>query len=220
MKYGHPFGWTQGLRYNANQATSSYQALQVVLEKRYSAGVQLTAHYTWSKALTHESYYFFINPRVGWGPSYYNRPQAFVLAGNWDLPFGKNRSVGANVPGWVNQVIGGFALNGSLTWQTGLPFSPSYASCSTDNDLGICFLNKTAATPELSSGSLDPIAHKVKFFTASPYVLGGGNPNTFGAFARPAAGTFGNAGRDSLFGPSLFNTDLSVAKSFNFTETV
>jgi len=218
VKYGHPFGWTQGLRYNANQATSSYQALQVMLEKRYSAGVQLTAHYTWSKALTHESYYFFINPRVGWGPSYYNRPQAFVLAGNWDLPFGKNRSVGASVPGWVNQVIGGFALNGSLTWQTGLPFSPSYASCSADNDLGICFLNKTAVTPELSSGSLDPIAHKVKFFTASPYVLGGGNPNTFGAFARPAAGTFGNAGRDSLFGPNLFNTDLSVAKSFNFTE--
>ena len=30
-----------GLRYNANQATSSYQALQVMLEKRYSAGVQL-----------------------------------------------------------------------------------------------------------------------------------------------------------------------------------
>ena len=33
-----------------------------------------------------------------------------------------------------------------------------------------------------------------------------------------ATGTFGNAGRDSLFGPSLFNMDLSVAKSFNFTE--
>lgn len=218
VKYGHPFGWTQGLRYNANQATSSYQALQVVLEKRYSAGVQLTAHYTWSKALTHESYYFFINPRVGYGPSYYNRPQAFVLSGNWDLPFGKGKLVGGSVPGWVNQAIGGFALNGSLTWQQGLPFSPSYASCNADNDLGICFLNKTGVTPELSRGSLDPIAHKVKFFTPSPYLLGGGNPSSFGAFARPAAGTFGNAGRDSLSGPGLFNTDLSVAKSFNFTE--
>jgi hypothetical protein len=146
VKYGHPFGWTQGLRYNANQATSSYQALQVILEKRYSAGVQLTAHCTWSKALTHESYYFFINPRVGYGPSYYNRPQAFVLAGNWDLPFGKGKLIGGGVPGWPNHVIGGFALNGSLTWQQGLPFTPSYASCSADNDLGICFLNKTGAT--------------------------------------------------------------------------
>jgi hypothetical protein len=92
------------------------------------------------------------------------------------------------------------------------------ASCSADNDLDICFLNKTGANPELSRGSLDPIAHKLKFFNSSPYVLGGGNPDTFGAFARPATGTFGNSGRDWLSGPGLFNADISVAKSFNFTE--
>ena len=220
VKYGHPFMWTQGLRYNANQATSSYQALQVLMEKRYSTGVQFIAHYTWSKALTHESYYFFIDPRVGRGPSYYNRPQAFVLSGNWDLPLGKGKMIGGNVPGWVNQVIGGFALNGALTWQQGLPFTTSYANCGTDNDLGVCYLNKTGSSVGLGRGSLDPIAHKVKYFNASPYTLGGGNPDSFGPFARPAIGTFGNSGRDSLTGPGLFNTDMSVAKSFNFTESL
>jgi hypothetical protein len=58
----------------------------------------------------------------------------------------------------------------------------------------------------------------LKFFNSSPYVLGGGNPDTFGAFARPATGTFGSSGRDWLSGSGLFNADLSVAKSFNFTE--
>ncbi|MGI8772934.1 MAG: TonB-dependent receptor domain-containing protein [Acidobacteriaceae bacterium] len=214
--YGHPFGWIQGIRYNANQATSSYQALQVVLDKRYAAGVQFIAHYTWSRALTHESYYFFLNPRVGYGPSYYNRPQAFVMSGNWDLPIGRNKAFASNVPGWVNQVIGGFAVNGALTWQSGLPFSLSYANCATDNDLNICFLNHTNADYQLHAGSLDPINHKVSYFTPVPHTLGVNE--TFGPYARPAVGTFGNLGRNSLIGPSLFNTDLAVAKSFNLTE--
>jgi len=32
VPFGHPFGWTQSLRYNANKATSKYNALQVKLE--------------------------------------------------------------------------------------------------------------------------------------------------------------------------------------------
>src|SRR5579883_2011315 len=221
LTFGKPFGWTQSLRYNANQATSSYQALQVKLEKRYSNGLQFLTHYTWSRALAHESYYFAINPRVGWGPSYYNRPNAFVFAGNWDLPFGRNKAIGSGAPGWVNQIIGGFALNGALTWEQGLPFTPSYTNCGADNDLGICYLNRTGASFNLGSGSLDPVAHKVRYFTPSPYALQSSGPqSSFGAFSRPAVGTFGNVGRNSYFGPGLFNTDLSLAKSFDIREGV
>jgi Carboxypeptidase regulatory-like domain/TonB dependent receptor len=221
VNFGAPFFWTQSLRYNINAATSSYQALQVKLEKSYSNGVQLLAHYTWSRALAHESYYFAINPRVGWGPSYYNRPNAFVVAGVWDLPFGRNKAIGSDVPGWVNQIIGGFTLNGTLTWQQGLPFTPNYANCGTDNDLGICFLNRTGQSLNQHAGSLDPVAHKVKYFTPSPYVLQSSGPqSSFGAFSRPAIGTFGNVGRDSYFGPNYFNTDLAIAKSFNLREGI
>ncbi|MEO8724995.1 MAG: TonB-dependent receptor [Acidobacteriaceae bacterium] len=219
VKYGSPFGWTQGLRYNANQATSSYQALQVVFEKRFSSGLQFLSHYTWSKALTHESYYFFIDPRVGYGNSYYNRPHAFIFAGNWDLPFGRGKAYGNGAPGWLNAVIGGFALNGALTWQSGLPFTPGYSQCGTDNDLGICYLNKTGGSFDLSAGSLNPVTHKVQYFTPAPYVLTStGSTASFGAFSRPAAGTFGNIGRDSYYNPGLVNVDLSLAKTFNLTE--
>ncbi len=219
VTYGQPFGWEQDIRYNANEATSSYAALQARLEKRFSNGLQFLTHYTWSRATAHESYYFFIDPRVGYGPSYYNRRNAFVLAGTYELPFGKGKMFGANVPGWVDQTIGGFTLNGTLTWQEGLPYTPGYQNSSQDNDI-VGFLNKTGSSFNQHAGKLDPITHKVKYFDASPYVLQpAGQPNSsFGPYARPAIGTFGNIGRDQLIGPGLIDSDLSLAKSFHLAE--
>lgn len=217
--YGAPFGWTQSLRYNNNEATSSYNALQVKLEKRFSHGFQLLSHYTWSKAMSHESYYFAIDPRVGYGASYYNRPQAFVLAGNWDLPFGRGKAFGGDVPKWLDYVIGGWATNGTLTIQSGLPYTPSYALCNSDQDLGICRPSHSGNAYNLGAGSFDPVTHSVQYFTPSPYELGT-TSNSFGPYVRPAVGTFGNINRDSLYGPGYWNTDLSVAKRFPLAESV
>jgi hypothetical protein len=220
VTFGHAFGWEQDLRYNANEATTSYQALQVVVEKRFSQGLQFLSHYTWSRAMAHESYYFFIDPRVGYGSSYYNRRNAFVFAGNYDLPFGKGKMIGSNVKGWVNEIIGGFALNGNVSIQSGLPYTPGYALSSSDNDV-VGFLNHTNAGFNLHSGSLNPVTHKVQYFTPSPYVLQSSGPqNSFDAYSRPAVGTFGNLGRDTLFQPGLWNADLALAKSFNLTERI
>jgi hypothetical protein len=220
VKYGQPFGWEQDLRYNANEATSSYNALQVRLDKRFSGGLQFLSHYTWSKALTHESYYFFIDPRIGKGPSYYNRPQVFVFAGNYDLPFGKGRKFGSNTSPWVSRLIGGFSLNGSFTWQDGLPWTPGYQNSGQDNDV-IGFLNRTGSGGfPTHVGKFDPVTHKVPFFTPSPFVLQppGQANNSFGPYARPLVGTFGNIGRDSVLGPGYINTDLSASKTISLRE--
>jgi hypothetical protein len=40
------------------------------------------------------------------------------------------------------------------------------------------------------------------------------------AFSRPAPGTYGNLGRNTLTGPGLFNTDASLAKTFKPTERI
>ncbi len=226
VNYGAPYLWTQSLRYNFNEATSSYNALQVKLEKRFTHGVQFLSHYTWSRAMSHESYYFAIDPRVGYGASYYNRPQAFVLAGNWDLPVGKGRSFVKDAPRWLDYLIGGYALNGALTVESGLPYTPGYALCSSDNDLGICRPNTNGSAYVVGAGKFDPITHSVPYFTPAPYELGGSCPgdpggvcpSSFGPYVRPAVGTFGNIERDSLYGPGLVNTDLSLAKKFAITE--
>ncbi len=224
VNYGAPFGWEQDLRYNANLATSSYQALQVKLDKRFSSGLQFLSHYTWSKALAHESDYFFNDARADYGNSYYNRRHVFVFTGNYDLPFGRNRAFAAGAPGWLNQIIGGFAINGALTLQSGLPFTPTYANCSQDEDIdgvggSLCRPHKTGASPQIHTGSYDPIARKVQYFPTAPGapLLNG---QIFGAFQRPQVGVFGNYGRDSLWGPGYFNTDFSVAKSFHLTEAL
>ena len=221
VTYGAPFMWTQDLRYNANQATSSYNALQVKVDKRFSNGLQFLSHYTWSKALTHESYYFFIDPHVGYGPSYYNRPQAFVFAGNYDLPFGKGKLVGGGASRWVDRLIGGYALNGNFTWQSGLPWTPGYSLSGSDNDV-IGFLDRTGESLHTSIGSLNKATHKVQFFTPSPNLLDvpGTANNSFGAFARPAFGTFGNIGRDSFSGPGYIDTDLSISKTIPIKESL
>lgn len=183
------------------------------------------ANYTWSKARAHESDYYFNNQRADYGNSYYNRPQAFILDGNWNLPFGHNQAIGSNAPRWVNQVIGGFALNGDLSWQAGLPFTPSYSLCTADQDIdgqggSLCRPNHAAAGESygLGAGSFNPLNHSVPYF--APVALMATNGQISGPYMRPQVGTFGDIERDSLFGPGLIDVDASVAKSFQLPKNV
>lgn len=224
VPFGVPHGWTQSFRYNANQATTKYNALQVIFQKRFSQGFQILSHYTWSQARANESDYFFINSKADFGNSYYNRRNVFVFTGNWDLPFGKGKAVAANAPGFVNQLIGGFSLNGTWTWEGGLPFTPSYSLCTQDQDIdgqggSMCRPNAVgsgAAAATLHAGSFDPVAHQVQYFTPVPTLAFAGDVE--GPYERPSPGTFGDMQRNSLWGPGLINVDAAVSKKFFLTE--
>lgn len=221
VQYGSPFGWTQSLRYNANEATTRYDALQVVFEKRFSQGFQLMANYTWSNARANESDYFFNNSRADYGNSYYNRRNVFVANGNWDLPFGQKRLIGANAPGWVNEIIGGFSINGVVTAEGGLPFTPSYSLCGDDEDIDgqggtLCRPNQVSRAFGFGKRAFNPTTHAREFFPEVPLLTTNGQVS--GAYQRPQAGTFGSIERDSFFGPGLLDTDASVAKKFALTE--
>ena len=222
-----PHGWTQRVDYMANLADNSYDALQVVVNKRFSSGLQFLSSYTWSHALGHESYEFLIDSKIGRGNGYYNRRQQFLFAGNYDLPFGRDKLIGSGVPGWVNQIIGGFQLNGTVTIDGGIPFNTNYSGCSNDNDVGhndnACFLNKVSGGSfGIHKGSYHAQGRYVPYIKPSPYVLQPpGQPNnSFGAYSRPAAATWGNIGRDALWGPGLTNVDASLAKNFTLHENL
>ena len=177
VKYGAPYGWEQRVDYMANQATGSYQALQVVFNKRFADGLQFLSNYTWSHALGHESYQFLIDPKIGRGNGYYNRRHAFNFAGTYDLPFGRDKKFGSTLSGWKNQVVGGWQLNASWMLDGGLPFTTQYANCSNDNDQCTGFLNKVAKFAP-NKGSYNPMTNSVKYFDPSPYVLSSPNdPN-------------------------------------------
>lgn len=228
VKFGAVHQWQQSFRYNANQATTKYNALQVVLEQRFSHGLQFQANYTWSQSRANESDYFFMDSRADYGNSYYNRRHVFTANANYDLPFGRNQMFGASSPGWVNQIIGGFELNGVVTAQTGLPFTPSYAECSADEDIdgpggtmcrpnlalvGGFTLNKSALHIVPGTNS-----NYIQYFTPVPAMTKNGG--VYGPFQRPAVGTFGTIERNAFFMPGLWNVDMSIAKRFQFTERV
>jgi hypothetical protein len=47
-------------------------------------------------------------------------PRRFVIAGIYELPFGRGRAVAAGAPGFLNQIIGGWQLNWNVTYQRGM----------------------------------------------------------------------------------------------------
>src|ERR1039458_6459344 len=110
---------SQDITSAAPAARANYNALQANVEQRLAHGVQLTAHYTWSRAMNYGSTYFAQNPRVEYGPTDTNRNNVFVLSGLWQLPVGRVNMI--NTQGKVlNAAIGGWQLSGTTTWESGL----------------------------------------------------------------------------------------------------
>jgi hypothetical protein len=122
-------------------ANSTYNALQITVEKRYSNGLQLSANYTWSKSIDDSSIY---DGNVSWlanttsfitGPqdpnkpwldrslSTFDIPQQFKLNYTYDLPFGRGRAFLSNMPRPLDLLLGGWKTAGIWTIQEGYPLA-------------------------------------------------------------------------------------------------
>lgn len=220
----------QDINSTSPAARANYNSLEVSANHRYSNGLQFLANYTWSKAMNYSSTYFAQDHSVEYGPNDTNRTNNFVLSGLYDLPFGKNKMFLNSSNRLVNYAIGGWQLNGTSTWESGLPFTPTYAECGSDQDIDSnfatpgtssdCRPNKTGSSSafSLNAGSYDAATHSRRFFTpVAPLTANGAQS---GPFVRPAFGTIGNIGRNSFRGPSDFFADASLFKNFPITERV
>jgi hypothetical protein len=205
------YGWTQDIDFKCNCASSNYHSLQTKLEKRFGNGLSLLGHYTWSKSLNYENSYYNIDPRVAYGPDDFNRKHVFLFSQVWELPFGRGKKFGSDMPRALDLIIGGFQINSITNWSSGLPFSPSYSSCGADRDTGPCRV--------ITIGDVDTDGDRDGFFTVVPSGSLATNGAVSGPYLRPGIEQFGNR-RNSLTGPGFFNTDLSVFKNFTITESV
>jgi hypothetical protein len=200
--------------YFGMDASSKYNALQIKAEKRFSQGLQFVSHYTWSMARFYDSNYFAIDPTIAYGPMNVNRNHAWISNVIYELPFGKGKKYMSDANTLMDYVVGGWRLTSITNWSGGLPWTPSYKDCGSDEDVGVC-------RPNRASGSF-PLGVKrdsggfLTWFTPVPELLTNGA--TGGVFSRPAAGTLGNIGMDSFRGPHLFTSNLSLAKNFRITE--
>jgi Carboxypeptidase regulatory-like domain/TonB dependent receptor len=176
--------------YFGMDASSNYNALEVKVTKRVSQGLQFVSAYTFSRARFHDGNYYAIDHAVAYGPDDQNRNHVWVTSILYELPFGKGKRFMSNANMLTDYLIGGWRLTSNTNWSGGLPFTPSYKDCNSDQDVGVCRPDR--ASGSFALGAVRDSAGNLNWFTPVPELATNGA--TGGVFARPAAGTLGNIG--------------------------
>src|SRR5262249_20965602 len=113
---------------NYANGTSSYQGLQVTVERRVTAGLSFEANYTFSKSIDVASSdptpgqgtsLIPLSLRANRGLSDFHVPHRFVVSSVYALP-----KLSGQRP-WMQRVAGGWQVSGIVTLQSGLPFNVS-----------------------------------------------------------------------------------------------
>ncbi|WP_348640926.1 carboxypeptidase regulatory-like domain-containing protein [Granulicella arctica] len=230
---------------------SNYNALNAKVQTNNTKGLTLIAAYTWSKSMDEKSAAAAVDgDAAGWaGPqnphdfradysrSGYDVGQKFVAGFIYNLPIGKGMAV--NLHGPVNTLLGGWQVNGILTFQGGFPFSVAATDSSGLN--GDVFGERASLVGEINPAHFKKNAQH--WFNNVTGATNGGNTNCLGnnlsgaAFCNPSVpnlnytpnnsangaqylqgGQFGNTGRNIIRAPGIENLDSSLFKNFNFTE--
>ena len=196
---------------------SSYNALQVDLDHRFSHDLSARGAYTWSKALddgdslnqttANNAPGLVSNPsdiRAEWGPATYDVRNVGVASLVYELPVGAGKPYASGYEGWRRAVASGWSVNSIVTLQSGFPFTPQLSYNPTNN-----------------GDTRNPVRPFVNPSFSGPVILGSPsqwfNPAAF--IAPPSTGGFyGNLGRDTFTGPGLATWDLAVLKDIGLGE--
>jgi hypothetical protein len=226
-KINPAFGSMRSVYFEGN---SSYNALQLGIQKRMSRGLQAQGSFTWGKSMDENSGYVaadqwansipnlwnWFNPGASRAVSDFNISKTLVLNVTWNVPGLKSDS------GLAERITSGWELGGIYTASSGVPFTASFG---TDGDpLG------------LNGGAPFDFPNRLGG-PGCALLTNPGNPNNYiktQCFAIPTApsagfyaancdaslGTFpqcfnlvGNSGRNILTGPGLSELDFSIFKN-------
>ncbi len=191
-------------------ASSTYQALQMNITKRFSHGFAIQGAYTYSHSIDNASdplvpgagNQSFPRDSLDLGPergnSDFDVRQRLVMNYSWLLPFGRGTKRWAD--GAMGRILEGWNLSGITVFSSGLPYD--------------VFTNvDTQHTGFPSRPDYNPTA------TAAPSSI----PRTqtgpvVGYFSIPAFGSPGNIGRNVFRGPGINNTDFVTTKRISISE--
>ena len=197
-----------GINGTATFGFGNYAGLTAKYEKRYSAGLQALVSYTWGHALATSgttlsgSSGFGVLDPLNWSTSYssaaWDIRHSLVGSFNYDLPFGKGKSLMNTDSKALNALVGGWQMNGIMTLRTGNP-----ATFSTNQCVG----SYSKCLPDLTGPVGAPSGGRsaAAWFDTSKVT-------------RPAPNTQGNAGLQSINIPGQHYMDLSMFKGINITE--
>jgi hypothetical protein len=227
-----PYPWFSSILDIESAAASSYHALQFRSEKRVGHDLGFLAAYTFSKSIDDVSSVFAgsvgsglpqnsQDPGADRALSDFDARHRFVVSSVYDLPFGRK---------WVKQagpgkaLLGDWQMSGIMTAQTGSPFTVNLAASQSGSAIA-AFGNpyrpdllSNPFTPGPVMANPDPACHSTisQGGLAANVVRQPGSWFNTCAFAAPAAGQFGTAGRNILTGPGFTNLDFALSKAIPF----
>jgi carboxypeptidase family protein len=212
----------------ASVGTMRYDALQAVLQKRSSNGLEGQVSYTWGKCMTNNSGYYgtyspnsetsssfpywqnLYDPKANWARCFYDATQILSAYAVYELPVGHGKPYGANLPAVANAAIGGWSVNPIFSYHTGFPLA-IYGS-----DVSGTFTPGDGPGP----GSARPDCNGPVTYAKQVTPVGlqwFANDN---AFSQPTSG-FGNCpAQGPVIGPGYVDVDVSLQKNFRVTESM
>ncbi len=216
-------GYNGTIRYTDSNAIMNYNAMQATFRQRAWHGLQYTVNYTWSHAMTNSTGFYGV-PSVTAASAYaenvYDLHSEYGPAGQdvrhaangdlvYDLPLGRGRTFGSNMPMVLNEVIGGWKVGMTGIAYSGFPVNVSAANNSSVNG------NSQRAN---HYRALKIVNRSItNWFGTDPSATpctGAGVDNGVCAYGQPAAGTFGTARPSSERAPSFQTYGASITKDF------
>lgn len=194
-------------------ANSVYNALEMMLQKRFSHGLQFQAAYTFSKSIddgsTFEETLDPFNYRASRALSIYNAKQRFVISYDWEIPTRR-------YSGLLHTVLNDWEVSGITQFQSGFPIRLDTAD---DNELINSFFFLGTEAPSLVA----PFQKLNPRNTLTNNALGISAPGYWfdpGDFQDPPLGQFNNGTQRTICcGPGLEDWDFSVHKKITLSET-
>lgn len=205
---------------------SYYHALQVKFEHR-GKDLNLLNAFTYSKAIDNASQVLdgngsgptpqdVNNPRNDKGPSSFDQRFNNTTSVVWDLPIGKSRRFGSNLPKALNFVIGDWQASSAITISSGVPLGIFYGdNAGWLSDGQADFLGGVRPRPNLTC-ACDILSNEAQR-KANPANQDERYEYYFNdkAIALPTAGSpFGNIGRNSAYGFGYQSVDFALQKRF------
>lgn len=198
--------------------SSIYHSLQAQLQCRFRGGLTGLFNYTWSKSIDNASNFFAsttdanfpqnsLNTRAERGRSSFDTPHRFVGSFAYELPFGTDKRWGSNWSAPARAILGGWKLSSIITLASGQPHTVALPGELDNSNTGRSIFGFGAGDRPNVVG--DPNL-------ASPDPAQWINP---AAFAFPAFGTFGNAGRNIVQGAALRNVNMAFLKEASLGKT-
>ncbi|MGI4854267.1 MAG: carboxypeptidase regulatory-like domain-containing protein [Janthinobacterium lividum] len=232
--YVNLVGQTGAVIFTNSNAMENYNSLQATYRQRLSKGLELTANYTWAKALTNSTGFFGaqgINGQSAYAQNYYDNHSEYgptaqdvrqAVNGhlNYGLPVGRGQMFGSNMNRVLDEAVGGWHVAMSAIVYTGFPVNMNATTVSfTKNNSEranyyrpMVIANRTALKWFGTDASATPCT------PANSPATSHGYDNGSCAYGQPLNGKFGTASVDSERAPGYQAADASVYKDFRVTE--